>query len=127
MSIAYCSSDGCCGLLDAEIYWAETRDYGMDEFLMKCPECGKISAIFPVQSIDFETSKMLDWEEFFGITVEEALADEELVLEMRRSMYQSQWALKDVPGSDHSQSYALINDYQSHAEMALEILNAEGG
>ena len=125
MSVTYCSNTDCYERLEAEIYWVEVHDHSMDEFLMKCPGCGKINTVLAEPSIEFLTGGVLDWEEFFGITIEEAQADDGLVMEMRRSMYQSQWALKDVKGTDHSNSYALINEYQSHAEMELEILNAE--
>lgn len=123
MKMVLCSGTDCVERLEAEIYWAETQDYRMHEFLMKCPDCGKINTVYPKASIDFETGDVLDWEEFFGITLEESLTDDGLVMEMANSMYHSQPALKDAPLINTS--YDLISAYQSHAEMALEILNAE--
>lgn len=123
MRTVYCSGTDCVERLDAEKYWANVQDYSMHEFLMECPSCGKINTVLAEPSIEFSTGDMLDWGDFFGVTLEEALTDDGLVMEMANSMYHSQPALKDAPLINPS--YALISAYQSHAEMALEILNAE--
>lgn len=127
METVYCNDIECVGKMNAEENWVENLDHGMSEFAMRCPVCGKVNVIEPEPSVTFTSTIILDWEGFFGITIEEVKADEGLLRRMSLSMYQSFDERKPEAGilDDEGAGYGIILDYQAHADMELDILYYE--